>query len=154
VRQSAVRLSGCRQYERATHSISLVDADQSFCSYVSHGRARFPAQLQHASNCQANDDESADEHTERDYFVFGRETGFAHCGIEPSRSPSGSLLRPSNFTARPTAVQGHGVRRACVESACQGVERSHLWHVSDATRRAEDGDVPPDQARRRLVTAL
>jgi hypothetical protein len=41
------------------HSISLVNADQSFCGDVSDGRTR-PAQLQDASNRQANDDESAD----------------------------------------------------------------------------------------------
>jgi hypothetical protein len=41
------------------HSISLVNADQSFCGDASDGRTR-PAQLQDASNRQANDDESAD----------------------------------------------------------------------------------------------
>jgi hypothetical protein len=54
-----------KQYERATHSISLLDADHLFYGNVSHGGARFPAQLQDASDRQANDDESADKHTER-----------------------------------------------------------------------------------------
>jgi hypothetical protein len=35
----------------ALHSISLVNADQSFCDDVSHGRPSRPAQLQDASNC-------------------------------------------------------------------------------------------------------
>jgi hypothetical protein len=41
------------------HSLSLVNADQSFCGDVSDGRTR-RAQLQAASNRQANDDKSAD----------------------------------------------------------------------------------------------
>jgi len=41
------------------HPISLVNADQSFCGDASDRRTR-PAQLQDASNRQANDDESAD----------------------------------------------------------------------------------------------
>jgi hypothetical protein len=49
----------------AFHSLSLVNADQSFCGEVSDGRT-FRAQLQDASNRQANDDESADKHTARD----------------------------------------------------------------------------------------
>jgi hypothetical protein len=42
-----------------------LDADHLFYGNVSHGGARFPAQLQDASDRQANDDESADKHTER-----------------------------------------------------------------------------------------
>ena len=68
----------------ALHSISLVNADQSFCDDVSHGRASRPAQLQDASNCQANDDESADKHTDRGQSAFAGETGFAHSGTEPN----------------------------------------------------------------------
>jgi hypothetical protein len=55
-----------KQHECATQAISLVNEDQSFSGYVSHRCARFPAQLQDASDCQANDDESRDEHAERD----------------------------------------------------------------------------------------
>jgi hypothetical protein len=68
----------------ALHFISLVNADQSFCDDVSHGRASRPAQLQDASNCQANDDESADKHTDRGQLAFAGETGFAHSGTEPN----------------------------------------------------------------------
>jgi hypothetical protein len=67
----------------ALHSVSLVNADlllQSFCDDVSHGRAGRPAQLQDAGNRQANDDESADEHTDRGQSAFTGETGFAHSG--------------------------------------------------------------------------
>jgi hypothetical protein len=69
--QSLALLRACRNRpccRRATekrdelapvHSISLANADQSFCGDASDGRTR-PAQLQDASNRQANDDESAD----------------------------------------------------------------------------------------------
>jgi len=53
---------------------------QSFCDDVSHGRAGCPAELQDASNRQADDDESADEHTDRGQSAFPGETGFAHSG--------------------------------------------------------------------------
>src|SRR5262252_7488811 len=53
---------------------------QSFCDDVSHGRAGRPAQLQDAGNRQPNDDESADEHTDRGQSAFTGETGFAHSG--------------------------------------------------------------------------
>jgi hypothetical protein len=53
---------------------------QSFCDDVSHGRTGRPAQLQDAGNRQANDDESADEHTDRGQSAFAGETGFAHSG--------------------------------------------------------------------------
>jgi hypothetical protein len=75
----------------AFHSLSLVNADQSFYGDVSDGRTR-RAQLQDASNCQANDDESTDQHKDRGQSAFAGETGFAHSGPEPSRSGSGSLL--------------------------------------------------------------
>jgi hypothetical protein len=45
---------------------STFDAHQSFCRYVRHGRARLPAHLQDASYRQANNEESAEKHTERD----------------------------------------------------------------------------------------
>jgi hypothetical protein len=45
---------------RQEDSLSLVNADQSFCGDVSDGRTR-PAQLQDASNRQANDAEGKDE---------------------------------------------------------------------------------------------
>jgi len=54
---------------------------QSFCDDMSHGQAGLPAQLQDASNRQANDDESADEHTDRGQSTFAR-IGFAHLGTE------------------------------------------------------------------------
>jgi hypothetical protein len=79
-----------RDERAAFHSISLVNANQSFCGDVSDGRTR-PAQL-HASNRQANDDESAHEHTDRGQPVFAETTGFAHSGTEPSRRGSRSLL--------------------------------------------------------------
>ena len=65
------------------------------CDDVSHGRTG-PAQLQDASNRQANDDESADEHTDRGQLTFTGRTGFAHSGTE--LSSSGSLLHSSSFT--------------------------------------------------------
>jgi hypothetical protein len=55
---------------------------QSFCGDVGDGRTG-PAQLQDASNRQANDDESADQHTDRGQSAFAEETGFAHFGTEP-----------------------------------------------------------------------
>jgi hypothetical protein len=63
----------------ALHSLSLVNADQSFCGDVSDGRTR-RAQLQDASNRQANDDESTDQHKDRGQSAFAGETGFAHSG--------------------------------------------------------------------------
>jgi hypothetical protein len=72
------------------------NADQSFCGDVSDGRTR-RAQLQDASNRQANDDESTDQHKDRGQSAFAGETWFAHSGTEPSRSGSGWLLH-SNFT--------------------------------------------------------
>jgi len=53
-----------RQEIAALHSLSLVNADQSFCGDVSDGRTR-RAQLQDASNRQANDDESTVLHKDR-----------------------------------------------------------------------------------------
>src|SRR5262245_16442517 len=99
----------CRAAEQrdelaAFHSISLVNADQSFCGDVSDGRTG-PPKLQDASNRQTNDDESADKHTDRGQLAFAGETGFAHSGTEPSRRGSGSLLhqasrQPAAYTRR------------------------------------------------------
>src|SRR5262249_41721529 len=50
---------------------------QSFCDDVSHRGAGRQAQLQDARNRQANDDESADEHTDRGQSAFTGETGSA-----------------------------------------------------------------------------
>ena len=74
--------------------ISLLNASpmlRSFCDDVSGGR-RSPAHLQDASNRQANDDESADEHTDCGQSTFAGETGFAHSRTEPNRRSSGALL--------------------------------------------------------------
>jgi len=67
----------------------------SFCDNVSDGR-RGPAHLQDASNRQANDDESADEHTDCGQSTFAEEIGFVHSGIEPSRTGSISLLHAAS----------------------------------------------------------
>jgi len=67
---------------------------RSFCDHVSDGRPS-PAHLQDASNRQANDDESADEHTDCGQSTFLGEIGFFHSGTEPSRWSSGSLLHTS-----------------------------------------------------------
>ena len=72
---------------------NLVNANQSFYGDMSDGRTR-PAQLQDATNRQANDDESADQHTDRGQSAFAGKTGFAHSGTEPSRMVSRSLLHP------------------------------------------------------------
>jgi hypothetical protein len=65
---------------------------QSFCGDVRDRRTR-PTQLQDASNCQANNGESAHQHKDRCQMTFAKESGFAHSGTEPSGSASGSLLR-------------------------------------------------------------
>jgi hypothetical protein len=98
-RHQGPRRSAAEQRDEvaALHSLSLVNADQSFCGDVSHGRTRRP-QLQDASNRQANDGESTDEHKDRGQSAFAGETGFAHSGPEPSRSGSGWLLH-FNFTS-------------------------------------------------------
>ena len=51
-----------------------------------------PAQLQDAGNRKANDDESADEHTDRGQSTFAGDTGFPHSRTEPSRRSSEALL--------------------------------------------------------------
>jgi len=68
---------------------------RSFCDNVSDGR-RGPTHLQDASNRQANDDESADEHTDCGQSTFAGETGFVHSRTEPSRRSSGSLLHAAS----------------------------------------------------------
>jgi hypothetical protein len=68
---------------------------------VNHWRAGLPAQLQDASNRQANDDESGDEHPHRGQSTFAGRTGVSSFGTQISRRNSGSLLhlasqRPHN----------------------------------------------------------
>ena len=89
------------------HSISLVNAGQSFCDDVSHRRVARPAQLQDASNRQANDDESADEQTGRGQSAFAG-TGFAHSGTELSRRSLGSLLHLLQLYASPLRTPAAG----------------------------------------------
>jgi len=73
-----------------------IDSLRSFpdlIDWLGESRLLNRAQLQDASNRQANDDESTDQHKDRGQSAFAGETGFAHFGTEPSRSASGSLLR-------------------------------------------------------------
>jgi hypothetical protein len=63
-----------------------------------------PAQLQDAGHRQANDDESADEHTDCGQSTFAEEIGLVHSGIEPSRRGSGSLLHTAS--RRPLRTPG------------------------------------------------
>jgi len=74
------------------HSVSLVNANpmlRSFCDDVSDGRSG-PAHLQGASNCQANDDESADEHTDCGQSTFAGETGPKGQPPDPNLGPTTS----------------------------------------------------------------
>ena len=76
------------------HSVSLVNADlllQSFCDDVSHGRADRPAQLQDASNRQANDDERTNIQTAVNRPLRERLRSLILAG-QPSRRSSGALL--------------------------------------------------------------
>src|SRR5262249_43842402 len=99
----------CRAAEQrdelaAFHSISLVNADQSFCGDVSDGRTG-PPKLQDASNRQTNDEESEDTTTARGQWPCGGKLGFANSGTEPSRRGWGPLLHqapphPAAYTRR------------------------------------------------------
>src|SRR5262249_1550674 len=62
---------------------------RSFCDDVSDGRSG-PAHLQDASNCQANDDESADEHTDCGQSTFAGETGPKGQPPDPNLGPTTS----------------------------------------------------------------
>ena len=69
---------------------------RSFCDDLSRGRVGGPAQLQDAGNRQANDDESADKHTDRGQSAFMGEAGFVHSRTEPSVSCSKSGTNRNN----------------------------------------------------------
>ena len=76
-------IAGCCAHAASGHDTAAppssdMNSRRSFCDDVSHGRAGRPAQLQDAGNRQANDDESADEHTDRGQSAFPGETAFAH----------------------------------------------------------------------------
>jgi hypothetical protein len=75
---------------------------------VNHWRAGLPAQLQDASNRQANDDESADEHTYRGQSTFAGRTGFAHLGHRLAGEIRGRYctLRLNGRTSGSCAVLG------------------------------------------------
>ena len=90
---------------------------RSFCDDLSRGRVGGPAQLQDAGNRQANDDESADEHTDCGQSTFAEEIGFVHSGIEPSRRGSGSLLHTAS--RRPLRIP---LARRVAAAACAAVQ--------------------------------
>jgi hypothetical protein len=128
----------------------------SFCDDVSHGRASLPAQLQDASNCQDNDDESADEHADRGQSAFAGETGFAHPGTEPN-SLGSPAIATEFVRLKVDVIVTHGPAVATLKQAtsvipivlrgCARPGRRRPRRKSGAAGRLRKGLSPPLSAR-------